>query len=137
MHFCESGRCFSLTGSLNLLITETTLLFESGVLFQSPLTIIITYWEKDLWGKKLCLKCPHTVQYLHSQPDPAISSFPFGNDCRTILTTSTLSPSVKYGYSPLEPWTTRPEKPKNYFCDVTLLLIVCLYLALCKLISLL
>lgn len=49
----------------------------------------------------------------HSQPDPAISSRPGGRDRRTVLTSSTRSASVRYGYSPLEPCTTRPAAPKT------------------------
>lgn len=46
---------------------------------------------------------------LHSQPDPAITSFDGGRASRTLLTTSMRSSVVRYGYSPLEPCTTRPD----------------------------
>lgn len=46
---------------------------------------------------------------LHSQPDPAITSFDVGKASLTLLTTSIRSSVVRYGYSPLEPCTTRPD----------------------------
>lgn len=48
--------------------------------------------------------------FLHSQPDPAITSFDEGRASLTLLTTSTRSSAVRYGYSPLDPCTTRPVK---------------------------
>lgn len=57
----------------------------------------------------------HTQADLHSQPDPAISSLSTGSDRLTVLTTCTRSSSVRNGYSPLEPWTTRPATQHTVF----------------------
>lgn len=73
--------------------------------------------NKNGWKRHKNTRTHVNSAALHSQPDPAISSFSGCRERLTTRTTSTRSSSVRYGYSPLEPWTTRPATQNGWHSE--------------------